>query len=538
MESQPEVIQPLVVLQSIGTEQSVTKPPLLCTHCGGNRYVKRRKDKKNGHQIYLCKQCGRHFIDNPNKFKAVVNPQAEYEKNIWDCRNLGLEPKVGTTQYKLSFDVVQPWLLPPLKQYIKLTLATLSWSSGSEKLCAVKRFSKYLAEIYPDIVPSDIDRAVIISFLGHLASTNLSANTKASTIGCIRGFLEFCYQNKYLDVRRYLIRHEDFPKRPKSQPRYIPEEVMQQLNQHLPKLPEPVMRMVLVLQECGMRISELLLMKADCLLQDKAGDWFLRYYQFKMKKEITIPLSRELVRVIQEQQRYITDNVVKFDYLFCANEGGARSAGGVFVPSRRNMTAQAFSRYLNKLAEQQNIVDAQGKRWHFQSHQFRHTVGTRMINNGVPQHIIQRYLGHESPNMTAVYAQIHDQTMKEAIAKFQGKVVNIAGQVIESHTPEVETLDLEWFKRSIQAQALPNGSCALPTISQGCPHANACLTCAHFRTTTEFLESHKAQLAETEKLIEKAKGNNWIRQIEMNEKVKANLVNIINSLEVSNEAEA
>ncbi|WP_240047037.1 tyrosine-type recombinase/integrase, partial [Staphylococcus aureus] len=40
------------------------------------------------------------------------------------------------------------------------------------------------------------------------------------------------------------------------------------------------------------------------------------------------------------------------------------------------------------------------------AHAFRHTVGTRMINNGVPQHIVQKFLGHESPEMTARYAHI------------------------------------------------------------------------------------------------------------------------------------
>lgn len=39
-------------------------------------------------------------------------------------------------------------------------------------------------------------------------------------------------------------------------------------------------------------------------------------------------------------------------------------------------------------------------RGRFQTHQFRHTVGTRMINLSVPVHIIQRYLGHDSPEMT------------------------------------------------------------------------------------------------------------------------------------------
>ena len=63
---------------------------------------------------------------------------------------------------------------------------------------------------------------------------------------------------------------------------------------------------------------------------------------------------------------------------------------------------------INKLAYEKNICDSSGNLWRFQLHQFRHTVGTSMINKGVPQYIIQRYLGHESPEMTQTYAHIHD----------------------------------------------------------------------------------------------------------------------------------
>lgn len=312
-------------------------------------------------------------------------------------------------------------------------------------------------------------------------------------------------------------------------PRYIPEEVIRQLNEHLDEFAPPVIRMILVLTECGMRISELVNLGFDCLLQDKAGDWFLKYYQFKMKKEITIPISREIVRVIQEQQRFIRQHFTQeeFNYLFCSNKGVKRPS---FKPFPTVMTRKTLPRQLNRVAKKHNICDSSGNLWHFQTHQFRHTVGTRMINNGVPQHIVQRYLGHESPQMTAVYATIHDETMKEEIAKFQGKVVSISGEVVEEKTPEVETGDLQWVKRTIQAQALPNGSCALPIISQGCPHANACLTCTHFRTTSEFLAEHQQQLDKTIQIIEKAKANGWQRQIEMNKKVKANLESIIESL--------
>jgi len=158
-----------------------------------------------------------------------------------------------------------------------------------------------------------------------------------------------------------------------------------------------------------------------------------------------------------------------------------------------------------------------------------------MINRGVPIHIVQRYLGHESPEMTLRYARIYDQTLKQEVAKFHGKVVNIAGQVVESQNPEFDTADLQWFKRNIQAQALPNGSCALPAPMKECPHANACLTCTHFRTTIEFLAHHQEQLQQTEKLIEKANANGWTRQVEMNEQVSKNLRTILTSLEAGND---
>jgi integrase/recombinase XerD len=54
---------------------------------------------------------------------------------------------------------------------------------------------------------------------------------------------------------------------------------MAQLNQYLEFLPEPVMRMVLVIQETGLRVSELLQLPINCLRQDTNGDWFIRHLQ-------------------------------------------------------------------------------------------------------------------------------------------------------------------------------------------------------------------------------------------------------------------
>ena len=151
---------------------------------------------------------------------------------------------------------------------------------------------------------------------------------------------------------------------------------------------------------------------------------------------------------------------------------------------------------LNRLAVKHLIKGPGGKIWHFQLHQFRHTVGTQMINSGVPAHIVQRYLKHTSSEMTMSYAHLHDRTMKAEFAKFQGKLVDITGHIVADEQAIDIPADLKWLKRNVLAQALPNGYCGLPIQQGGCPHANACLSCSHFRTTGQFLNQHKQQLNE------------------------------------------
>jgi len=52
-----------------------------------------------------------------------------------------------------------------------------------------------------------------------------------------------------------------------------------------------------------------------------------------------------------------------------------------FIPKPEVMHFESF-RKSKRLAQKFDIKDNFGKAWNFQSHQFRHTVGTRMINNG------------------------------------------------------------------------------------------------------------------------------------------------------------
>jgi integrase/recombinase XerD len=289
------------------------------------------------------------------------------------------------------------------------------------------------------------------------------------------------------------------------------------------------MRAILVIQECGLRIGELCQLPLNCLKQDSKGGWFIQFMRSKTKSETTLPISLELAQVIEHQQAYIKQYLdSNYQYLFCARKSGQKK----FTPIPSVMRAQTFVRALNTLAAKFDICDLTGKRWQFQSHQFRHTVATRMINNGVPQHIVQRYLGHQSPQMTAVYAHIHDSTLRTAIERYLGeKVVDINGEVIQSLAPELDdNSELQWLKKKVLAETLANGYCGLPA-QLTCSKGNACLTCSDFRTTSEYLDQHKQHLERTEQVLEVARSHGWERQIQVNQDVKNSLEKIIATLE-------
>jgi integrase len=508
---------------------------IYCYHCGSNSYWKNGSSR--GRKKYQCKVCKRTFLEGTD-IQSKYSQGLPLGEDVWHADELGLRVNKHKYLPKLIFKYIkQDWLKGAAKKFVRYSASTKQVSTLQAYIGSLNTFSEFIFTRYPQLTWETLSRNVIIDYLDYLNSKQLNWSTKKHKLSHLKQFFEIAKINYWFKISSYLIRQEDFPKAQKGRvPRYIPEEVMTQLNQHLDLLAEPVMRMVLVIQETGLRASELLQLPYDCLKQDTNGDWYIQYMNWKMIKEDTKPISQELAKAIQEQQKFIRQHLANYEYLFCARKKGKNTGYRIFIPQPKVMDNTSFITFLKLLAKDKKISDCSGEIWNFQSHQFRHTVGTRMINNGVPQHIIQRYLGHESPAMTSVYAHIHDQTLKKEIAKYHdSRVVNVAGEVVESIIPELDNnLDLHLLKKNVLAQSLPNGSCARPIVLGECPHANACFTCGDFRTTVEFLDQHKSQLEETERLVKNAEENGWKRHAEMNTKVRDNLQKIITTLESGN----
>ena len=525
-----------------------------CPSCQSESLKKAGKSK-SGKKQYKCKDCGRLFVLNPetksakNYLPSDITAEEMFDYDIWDIRILGLERITSSGGYSLNFmGIKTKWIKFALKKWLYYRSSIDTSGTIKSKKDSIAKFDVFLSQ--QNIIHSQsVNREVIQQYLVWGIDKKLSYSVKMHLITDLKLFLQDCSRFNWAKVtKESLIYPEDYPRDKKSLPRYIHDDVINQLNNSLDALPKPIACMVKLLRDTGIRSSELIRMKLDCLHQDSQGDYWIDVYQIKMKKEINVYVGKDLAADIIRQQEYIKTNFSSdFSYLFCTTKYyswfdfyGYKEQENLiyrnlnyFEPIPKQIEAKTLRGYLRQLVMEQEIKDSSGELAKLTKlHRFRHTHGTELINNGVPQHIVQKRLGHASPEMTARYAHIHDKTMKKEMEEFwDGRVFNNQGQVIISENPELDTAGMQWIKRNMKAQTLPDGFCGLP-VTQSCPvQGSPCLTCSHLRTTVEFLDVHKKRLEETEKLIENARANGWDRQVETNLLIAKNLRKIIRGLE-------
>lgn len=449
-----------------------------------------------------------------------------YAADVWPADQVGV--RAPRDQHTVSFvGISQLWLRDAAKRWARQRLAINSaFSTVIVGVQALKRFSAFLAVCHPPVAgPRSIDRALLERYLAWLAPLPLADSTKSTARVFLRAFLEENRRHHWLEGVSVdaVIYPDELSARQRALPRFITEPVMAQLESeaNLARLLLHYRHLVIVIAETGLRAGDACALAFDPILTDSAGWSCLRYHCEKMRAEQMIPLSARAVQAIRAQQDHVTQTWP--------------SGSAWLFPARSDPSqSQSNARFRNVFARWQERIglhDEAGRPVHVTLHQLRHTFGTRLINQGVPQHVIQRLLGHASPNMTALYAHLHDSTLRQEFERYCQSRVDIEGRLL-GFDPEAVTANAEWIKHNLAraADTLPNGYCGRPP-QQECPHPNACLTCPQFQTTVKFLPVHRQQKALTHDLIDAADAAGHQRLADNHRRVLANLDNIITTLE-------
>ncbi len=155
----------------------------------------------------------------------------------------------------------------------------------------------------------------------------------------------------------------------------------------------------------------------------------------------------------------------------------------------------------------------------------------RLLNDDVPLEVISRLLGHVSVRMTERYAYKRAAQVRAELERIyrRRKTVDAEGKALKgdarANAPEVQMT-----RKGMRGQTLPVGGCGRLVVLGECSHANKCLTCPMWLTSTDDLPALHSFYERAVRLKQRAidKGN-----IEQQERIIATLAVRIKSLEAT-----
>ena len=222
-----------------------------------------------------------------------------------------------------------------------------------------------------------------------------------------------------------------------------------------------------------------------CLDQDSEGDWWLRLHHgvSKMNKDHRIPtrMSDGVIEAVRRQQARAEDIPNHFGgyYLF-------RHKNGVLSYC---MVAKALTKLALHLTHE-------GQSYHITPHQFRHSIATDMIEQGVDIYTVKEFLGHKSLAMTERYVKVYLASLKAKYDAYRAKKQQTyASEMIAS---QVQVTQIEgnddggWVEGKVgklYLSPLPggDGNCAHLPMHDPCPQVPHCPTCPKLKASTRHL---------------------------------------------------
>ena len=338
---------------------------------------------------------------------------AEYPRDTWRLRNLGIEHHEATVSFAA---IPQPWLKDLAKRHIRWQLATgLSASTAGYGTRAVTRFAAWLSSLpEPPAGLAGVTRPLLESYLAVLQAELGGRDCHGRYVSELAGFLKAIRRHGWDDARCQPPRRSTprtTPTRGRAaSPRPRRAHVMAQVEQpaNLARQDQPGLP--------AHHPNPHPLRAADHLSRRAA----LRLHGHRRRR-------RPLPALLQHQDE--TRGPRPHRRRAPRADRRAEAAGAAALPRRRAgavppaeratstgarpVPGHTYRSALYRWLEDCDIRDEHGQPVHLTPHQWRHTLGTVLINRDVPQHVVQKILDHDSPLMTAHYARLSDKTVRE-----------------------------------------------------------------------------------------------------------------------------
>lgn len=363
-------------------------------------------------------------------FSSHHAPKDIFDRNVWSVKELAskyeLEINMATVSiHYLDFEKLSSsYHKTIIKRYLKEKILSRSiyLTTSFSYLQKLKFFCNFMALKYSDWNDfRKIDCAVIQQYCSYFYSQKKSKDINRllnEHLQVIRIFLSdlqlFGWGNDApIKDMNLVLSIDDFPRSKKYTPqnnKFIPLDILKQFFQYLPDLSKESQIIILIMYFCGLRLSDVLNLKIDCITQVN-GNYFIKYDNMKSKsKNNFIPLTDEnLIASIKSLIAHQSESVIlmknKKNFVFWEYSERAKRY--------RQINKAKITRDIRLLTYRYNIKDKEGELYFISPHQFRHTFGNHLLEGGIDIMTIRHWMGHRSIYPTFVYTKNSQENLRE-----------------------------------------------------------------------------------------------------------------------------
>lgn len=452
--------------------------------------------------------------------RELYDDRDEIEKDIWYSRNIPGIKQSATgkrNNTRLSFVEIPEYYREGVKRYFKRLIYKRSWSYCQEMLVFINAYYKMFYEHgYDDGFQEKLTRKDMEEYISWVAEehSNGNATYRSKAVLYVRNWLEFIQLAEYIqaplkDMTR-LIFDDDIPKRERAADtyekiKYIPEPVRNAIDAAIDEIEPTEMRPVYVLlRETGWRGTDILNLRYDnCLdyVWNSKEEIYVPYLYGEITKTgiplLKIPVREEvaalLKTLIEEAKSKSTEDNNPDKYLFNTYEGKNKG-----LPYSK----PAFTSAVQNLINRKNILDGNGKIYHFRAHSLRHTRAMEYTEQGMPIGIIQQILGHCSLQMTLHYSKVSEDMLYKKWNETEK--LNLFKPDVVPPNPDysnTEDIHFERIRKNLDAVRVPFGICFKPSKIACKQQMNMCIECPSFCTTKDDLPEYEAEIKQVKEQI-------------------------------------
>lgn len=389
----------------VGTEiEIITKKMKLWLMKNGKSVAHKRYRAASGKDSFVKNDVLSYVLKIWNYFNKQEENTFNYDSDVWVLNGLEFDIRGDPTRgYRsISFSCIPQVLLKSeIKQVLYVHLRQKAIGTVFAEVTAIKRFSKFLANEFPEIDSlQDVDREVMERYLVHTNTEATGRKNYSKELSHLKTV--FKTASRILEKRELvsLFQPEDISFTPNTLYKYYSDDEIKRFNEAVVAKDEQIARLMYVHQLLGTRISETLTLKQDCIFKDDDGRLMIRIYQIKSRRYYEKTINEDIKALLEKAMEYTNSRYGKREYVFVSD-----------ADPDKPMQYGRLQYQLMVMVQENNLCDDSGRLLGVGTHIFRHNYGKRLTDLHESDETIARLLGHANTSSVHNYRKISSNIM-------------------------------------------------------------------------------------------------------------------------------